>query len=87
MTANITTAGLMMGNDEILIRQKTRVPNKMSLTVLGPEDGKSNPQVAFINERNGFLPEPFEDWQITFMTESMARLSKEFMIVLEVIQL
>ncbi len=78
MTANITTAGLMMGDDEILIRQKTRVPNKMSLTVLGPEDGKSSPQVAFINERNGFLPEPFEDWQMTFMTESMARLSKEF---------
>ena len=79
MTANVTTAGLTMGDADILIRQKTRAPNKMDLYVLTAESS-SRPDVAFINEKNGFLPEPFEDWQTKFMTESMARLSKEFNI-------
>ena len=74
---NITAAGLEMGEADILLRQNTRTPNKIGLSIVEPAEDYI-PEVAFINQRNGFQPEAFEDWQLNFIASSIARLEETF---------
>ena len=74
---NITSAGLEMGEADILLRQNTRTPNKIGLSIIEPAVDYI-PEIAFINQRNGFQPETFEDWQLNFMASSIARLEETF---------
>ena len=74
---NITSAGLEMGEADILLRQNTRTPNKIGLSIIEPAVDYI-PEIAFINQRNGFQPEAFEDWQLNFMASSIARLEETF---------